>query len=194
MPEHEICPVNSNNPKLQAEITAQIEAHRAKDLKKRHEDLDPEDRRRISYQTRLPSTFTIATTPPTKATMVPKYLYTGVIALLMGAIDPTILAAQNARIGNTNLRVDLYVDALWRRAHDIFKMHIYQDMKFLGVIVQKEVYGVLKRFYDVEGKDKYDSLNNREKKLQTIVPDFVTSNHPEGSLTYLCKWRPNVGT
>ena len=40
---------------------------------------------------------------------------------------------------------------------------------------------MLKRFYDVEGKDKYDSLNNREKKLQTIVPDFVTSNHPEGS-------------
>ena len=149
MPEHEICPVNSNNPKLQAEITAQIETYGAKDLKKRHEDLDPEDRRRISYQNRLPSTFTIATTPPTKATMVPKYLYTGVIALLMGAIDPTILAAQNARIGNTNLRVDLHGDALgaavlpgdrWRRAHDIFKMHIYQDMKFLGVIVQMEVY------------------------------------------------------
>ena len=76
MPEHEIRPVNSNNPKLQAEITAQIEAHRAKDLKKRHEDLDPEDRRRISYQNRLPSTFSIATTPPTKATMVPNYLYT----------------------------------------------------------------------------------------------------------------------
>ena len=190
MPEHEICPVNSNNPKLQAEITAQIEAHRAKDLKKRHEDPDPEDRRRISYQNRLPSTFTIATTPPTKATMVPKYLYTGVIALLMGAIDPTILAARNARIGNTKLRVDLHGDALgaavlpgdrWRRAHDIFKMQIYQDMKFLGLIAQMEVYGVVKRFFDVEGKDKYDSLNNREKKLQTIVPDFITSNHPEGS-------------
>ena len=87
----------------------------------------------------------------------------------MGAIDPTILAAQNARIGNTNLRVDLYGDALgaavlpgdrWRRAHDIFKLHIYQDMKFLGVIVQKEVYGILKRFYGEEGKDMYDSLNS----------------------------------
>ena len=40
---------------------------------------------------------------------------------------------------------------------------------------------MLKRFYNLEGKDKYDSLNNREKKLQTIVPDIVTSNHPEGS-------------
>ena len=108
----------------------------------------------------------------------------------MGAIDPMILAARNARIGNTKLRVDLHGDALgaavlpgdrWRRAHDIFKMHIYQDMIYLGVIVQKEVYGMVKRFFDVEGKDKYDSLNNREKKLQTIVPDFITSNHPEGS-------------
>ena len=44
--------------------------------------------------------------------MVPMYLYTGVIALLMGAIDPTILAALSARIGNTNLRGDLYGDAL----------------------------------------------------------------------------------
>ena len=69
----------------------------------------------------------------------------------------------------------------WRRAHDIFKMQIYQDMKFLGLIAQMEVYGVVKRFFDVEGKDKYDSLNNREKKLQTIVLDFITSNHPEGS-------------
>ena len=108
----------------------------------------------------------------------------------MGAIDPTILAARNARIGNTKLRVDLHGDALgaavlpgdrWRRAHDIFKMQIYQDMKFLGIIAQMEVYGVVKRFFDVEGKDKYDSLNNREKKLQAIVPDFITSNHPEGS-------------
>ena len=49
----------------------------------------------------------------------------------MGAIDPTILAARNARIGNTKLRVDLHGDALgaavlpgdrWRRAHDIFEM------------------------------------------------------------------------
>ena len=95
----------------------------------------------------------------------------------MGAIDPTILAARNAHIGNTNLRVDLHGDALgaavlpgdrWRRAHDTFKMHIYQDMIYLGVIVQKEVYGMVKRFFLVEGKDKYDSLNNREKKLQTI--------------------------
>ena len=69
----------------------------------------------------------------------------------------------------------------WRRAHDIFKMHIYQDMKFLGLIAQKEVYGLFKRFHNPEGKDKYDSLNNNEKKLQTIVPDVVTSNHPEGS-------------
>ena len=30
----------------------------------------------------------------------------------MGAIDPTILAARNARIGNTKLRVDLHGDAL----------------------------------------------------------------------------------
>ena len=60
-------------------------------------------------------------------------------------------------------------------------MHIYQDMKYLGVIVQKEVYGILKLFYGEEGKDMHDSLNNREKKLQTIVPDIVTSNHPEGS-------------
>ena len=93
----------------------------------------------------------------------------------MGAIDPTMWAARNARIGNTKLRVDLHGDALgvavlpgdrWRRAHDIFKINIYQDMKFLRVIVQKEVHGMLKRFYGEEGKDMYDLIIKRRSCRQ----------------------------
>ena len=48
----------------------------------------------------------------------------------MGALDPAVLAARGARIGNTTLRVDAYDDLRgaavlpgdrWRRVHGNFK-------------------------------------------------------------------------
>jgi hypothetical protein len=63
----------------------------------------------------------------------------------MGALDPAVVNALGSRIGNTNLRVDLYGDALgaavlpndrWRSAHDVFKQQIYLDAKFVGVEVK----------------------------------------------------------
>jgi len=85
-------------------------------------------------------------TAPTKATEVPQVCFTGAVALVMGALDPAVVNALGSRIGNTNLRVDLYEDALgvavlpsdrWRFAHDVFKHQIYLDAKYVGVEVKK---------------------------------------------------------
>jgi hypothetical protein len=100
-------------------------------------------------------------TAPTKATEMPQVYFTGAVALVKDALDPTVVDALGSRIGNTNLRVDLYEDALgaavlpngrWRSAHDVFKHLIYLDAKFLGVAVKQEV-----------------------------IPDLVTSHHPADS-------------
>ena len=96
--------------------------------------------------------------------------------------------ALGSRIGNTNFRVDLYGDALgaavlpndrWRSAHDVFKHQIYLDAKFLGVAVKQEVYGMFARFFSPRGRDAYGSLNQAAKRRQTIIPDLVTSHHPD---------------
>jgi len=190
-PESAVRANSSTNPKLQGDITKQIEDHRAKVLAERHKAHSAEDRRRISYENRLPSTLAFATTAPTKATMVPKPLFTGAVALVMGALDPAVLGAYGARIGNTNMRVDLYGDALgaavlpgdrWRRVHDIFKDQIYLDAKYLGVVIQKEVYGMFSRYFDTAGNEGFNRLSDREKRTQAIVPDLVTSHHPADSV------------
>jgi hypothetical protein len=46
-------------------------------------------------------------TAPTKATEVPQVYFTGAVALVMGALDPTVVDELGSHIGNTNLRVDL---------------------------------------------------------------------------------------
>ena len=111
----------------------------------------------------------------------------------MGALDPAVVNALVSRIGNTNLRVDLYGYALgaevlpndrWRSAHDVFKQQIYLDAKFLGVAVKQEVYGMFARFFSPRGRDAYGSLNQAAKRLQTIIPDLVTSHHPVDSMIY----------
>ena len=51
-------------------------------------------------------------TAPTKATEAPQVYFTGAVALVMGVLEPTVVDALGSRIGNTNLRVDLYGDAL----------------------------------------------------------------------------------
>jgi hypothetical protein len=109
----------------------------------------------------------------------------------MGALDPAVVNALGSRIGNTNLRVDLDGDALgaavlpndrWRSAHDVFKHQIYLDAKFVGVEVKKEVYGLFARFFSPSGQQAYGSLNQAEKRRQTIIPDLVTSYHSDGSI------------
>jgi hypothetical protein len=70
----------------------------------------------------------------------------------------------------------------WRSAHDVFKHQIYLDAKFLGIEVKKEVYGMFARFFSPSGRDAYGSLNQAAKRRPTIIPDFVTSYHPYGSI------------
>jgi hypothetical protein len=129
-------------------------------------------------------------TAPTKATEVPQVYFTGAVALVMGALDPTVLGALGSRIDNTNLRVDLYGDALgaavlpndrWRSAHDVFKHQIYLDAKFLGVAVKQEACGMFASFFSPRGRGAYGSLNQVAKRRQTIIPDLVTSHHPANS-------------
>jgi hypothetical protein len=141
-----IRPESNIDPKQQRDITKQIEDTQAKALSLRHKNLGKTDRRRTSFENCLSSTMALLATAPTKATEVPQVYFTGAVALVMGALDPAVVNALGSRIGNTNLRVDLYGDALgaavlpndrWRSAHDVFKQQIYLDAKFLGVEVKQ---------------------------------------------------------
>jgi len=132
-------------------------------------------------------------TAPAKSSQVPHALFTGAVALIMGALDPTVLAVRGSRIGNTNLRVDLHGDALgaavlpgdrWRTVHDAFKFQIFLNAKFLGIAIQKEVYGLFTHFFDLGKRDDYNRLSAREKRTQTIVPDLVTNHHPSDSVIF----------
>ena len=125
------------------------------------------DRRRTSFENCLPSTLAFATTAPTKASILPKPCFTGATALVLGALDPAVLAARGARIGNTTLRVDPYGDALgaavlpgdrWRRVHGNFTNQVFLDAKFLGVGIWREVYGMFTRIF---------------KKTPKLCPDFA---------------------
>jgi hypothetical protein len=133
MPVAAIRPESNIDSKLQRDITKQIEDTRAKEFLLRHKFLAKTYRRRTSFENRLQSTMAFNDTTPTKATEVPQVYFTGAVALVMGVLDPTVVDALGSRIGNTNLRVDLYGDALgaavlpndrWRSAHGVFKHQI----------------------------------------------------------------------
>jgi hypothetical protein len=190
MPVAAIRPESNIDPKLRRDITKQIEDTRAKAFLKRHKNLAKTDRRRTSFENRLPSTMAFVATAPTEATEMPQVYFTGAAALVMGALDPTVVDALDSSIGNTNLRVDLFGDALgaavlpsdrWRSAHGVCKHQIYLDAKFLGVAVKQEVYGMSARFFSPRGRDAYGSLNQAAKRRKTIIPDLVTSHHPADS-------------
>ena len=95
------------------------------------------------------------------------------------------------QIGDTNLRVDIYGDALgtavlpgdrWRHAHDAVKNTIYTDCRVLDVAAQKEVYAMFARFMLPDARAAYNRLTRKEKKTQSIVHDLLLNNHPEGSV------------
>ena len=70
----------------------------------------------------------------------------------------------------------------WRRFHGNLKNRSYLDGRALGIDIQSEVYGLFTHHHSDEGRTAYGNLSQREKRLQTIVPDLVTANHPEGSV------------
>ena len=73
---------------------------------------------------------------------------------------------------NMNLRVDMFGDALgaavlpgdrWRKAHGAFQNQVYLDSRFLGCLMQKEVYGLFLRFFSVEGRNAFGKLSRVDK-------------------------------
>jgi hypothetical protein len=43
------------------------------------------------------------------------------------------------------------------------------------------VYGLFTRFYDLEGKEEFNRLSEREKRTQTTLPALVSSHFPADS-------------
>ena len=85
--------------------------------------------------------------------------------------------AVGGRIGNTNLRVDMFGDALgaavlpgdrWRKAHDAFQNQVFLDSRFLGCLMQKEVYGLFLLFFSVEGRNAFGKLSRVDKKNRAL--------------------------
>jgi hypothetical protein len=72
MPVAAIRPESNIDPKLQRDITKQIEDTRAKAFLLRHKNLAKTERRRTSFENRLPSTMAFVATAPTKAIEVPQ--------------------------------------------------------------------------------------------------------------------------
>ena len=65
--------------------------------------------RRTTYLNRIASTAACLTSIPTQ---VPKLLFPGVAALLLGAHDPHLKKLVRSHIGDINLKVDAHGDAL----------------------------------------------------------------------------------
>ena len=105
-------PADKRQPKLQNELTKQVEEHRVRDITGRFNQLHPGARRRTAFQNRVASTAAFLTTIPTHATEVPRQLFPSLAALLLGAHDPHLENLIGSRIGDTNLRVDVHGDAL----------------------------------------------------------------------------------
>ena len=106
------------------------------------------------------------TTTPSHESQVPQNLYIGLVAHILGALDPNILLMQGRTIGNTRMKVDIYGDALgstpltgdrWRTAHDAFAMQVYLDGKKLGLFIRREVYGIFLRFMSEAGQNSYNT-------------------------------------
>ena len=100
VPAPAVRPVRSIDPKLQRDITKKIEDHRAKDLALRHKALGKEDRWQISFENHHPSTMAFVSTAPNEASQVPRFLSTGAVALVSGALG---LLALRCRPGCTGL-------------------------------------------------------------------------------------------
>ena len=133
------------------------------------------------------------TTTPSRETIIPQYLFTGVAALLLGALDPNIQQHVGRTVGHSNYRVDPNGDALasavlpedrWRIAHNYFQQLIYTDAKVLGLQIRKEVSGLFSMFYSQRGLDEFNNANERTKRTIGIIPDLVTYNPSEGSPIY----------
>jgi hypothetical protein len=58
---------------------------------------------------------------------------------------------------------------------------IYFDAKYLGIKMRREEYGLFSRYFPANGKAKYDRQSQSIKRTQSIVPDLVSCNHPDGS-------------
>jgi len=182
--------INFEGAKMQKEITAEIEEVQKQNIQSRFSLLPFDDRRRIAFQNRRSTTLACFTTTPSESTQVPQNLFTAAISLAIGAIDPTVAALKGKKIGNSNLKVDIYGDALasarlpgdrWRISHDALKNQIYVDLKYLGITVTKEMYGLFSRFMSENGRNQFSGLDTREKKLQTIIPDLVTNTRLDAS-------------
>ena len=177
--------------KLQKELTKQIDKASAVQIQARYDALPNEDRRNLAYQHRQPMTMAALTTAPTIQSQVPQSVFTGVAALILGAIDPNIRHLIGAQIGDTQRsKVDEHGDALanaqlpgdrWRIAHDAIKDQIFMDATTMGIRIQTEKYGLFTRFMTLEGQQRYNQESTKEKKTQTIVPDLVTQHHPAHS-------------
>jgi hypothetical protein len=95
------------------------------------------------------------------------------VALVMNALDPTILAVQGSRFGSTSLQVDLYGDALaaavlpgdrWRSANDAPKYQVYLGARYLGIF---------NRYFSAEGRGTYGCLNHKRSGRR---PSFLASS------------------
>jgi hypothetical protein len=84
---------------------------------------------------------------------------------------------------------------------------IYFDAKYLGIKMRREEYGLFSRYFPANGKAKYDRQSQSIKRTQSIVPDLVSCNHPDGSclkvpgnqmweikrVNAVCKFNANTG-
>jgi hypothetical protein len=67
-----------------------------------------------------------------------------------------------------------------QKIHDAFEFQIFFYAKFLGIAIHNGVCGLITRYFDLEGKEEFNRLSEREKRTQTTVPDLVSSHHPAG--------------
>ena len=177
--------------KTQKLIVKQIEEARYKNINERMNMLQKDDRRRLSWMNRQSTTTAIFTTTPTRDSQVPNYLFTGTAALLLGAIDPSILKLVGRKIGTTNNIVDMHGDSLanavlkgdrWRTAHDTMNQAFSKAMSLFNINHMREVSGMFINYMSVQGREEYDNSTQEEKRKKTIIPDILlTGQRPEGS-------------
>ena len=107
-PVEALRPTDAKQPKLQNELTKQVEEHcRVRDITGRFNLLRPGDRRRTAFQNRVASTAARLTTIPTHTTEMPQQLFPSLAAFLLGALDPLLENLIWLRIRDTHLRADV---------------------------------------------------------------------------------------
>ena len=188
-----LCPVDAagmgeDSVKFQNKITKEIESHRQKGLVEQYKALPKEDRRRVAFFNR--DRFTIISTSPSVDSQCSQLLFTSLVCLLFGAIDPMMREIQGNRIGNRGNKCDTYGDNLasaivpsdrWRAAHDALKMFMFQDGRRIKINIQKEVYGLFTPYMDHGRRMMFENMAHDLKLTQAIVPDLVVRNSPFGS-------------